>query len=97
KIAGFAGDAAQLVELVVMGLELVIGHCPVLDRHIVRNGLGAVALDDVTAREMIARQVAPMLAAPMIGSAADAVTRQERAEATHGERRFRRTVAERNR
>src|SRR5262249_19395088 len=77
-----------------MRLELVVGHGPVLDRHMVRNGLGAVALDDVTAREMIARQVAPMLATPVIGSSADAVTRQERAEATHWKRRFRRTMAE---
>src|SRR5262249_30290054 len=92
QIAGPAGDAAQLVEPIVAGLELVIGHRPVLDRHVLGDGLGAVPVDDMAAGEMVARQVAPMLAAPVVGGAADAVARLERAHAPHWQRRLRRSV-----
>ena len=39
QIAGLAGNAAQLLEPVVVRLELVIGYRKVLDRHLGRNGV----------------------------------------------------------
>ena len=37
QIAGLAADAAEIFELVVIRLELVIGDAPVLDRHAFRQ------------------------------------------------------------
>src|SRR4051812_43413988 len=86
QVAGLAGDAAELIEPVVIRLQLVIGHRPVLDRHVLRNGLLAVTVDDVAAREVIAREIAPVLTSPMVGRAADSVAGQERSHPTHWQR-----------
>src|SRR5215212_5699795 len=47
QISGLARNTAKLVELVVIGLELLIGHRPVLDRHVFGDGTRPVAIDDV--------------------------------------------------
>src|SRR6185312_17390842 len=43
-IAGLAGGAAEIFELVVIGLHLLIGDAPILDRHILGEEFLAVAL-----------------------------------------------------
>src|SRR5689334_14192285 len=70
EISRLAGYAAQLVELVEPGLQLVVTDGPVLDGHIGRNGFGAVFLRDFAFDAEIGWQKAPMQSAPMIGGAA---------------------------
>ena len=73
EVAGLAGDAAQVFEAVVVGLELVVGDAPVLDRHVGGNEALAVALLDVAARTTKSfGQEAPGLAVPVHAGAADA-------------------------
>ena len=80
QIAGLAGDAAQLLELVVIRLELVIGDGQVLDRHLGGNGVLAVALSEMDAQLVIGRQPPPGHAVPVRAGAAEIGAWQERAE-----------------
>ena len=97
EIAGFARRAAQIFELVVMRLEIVVGDAPILDGHVLRQEIGAVALRQVTAQHEIGRQKAPSLGVPMHAGAADAVAEHERAPVAHRQRRLVGVVAERHR
>src|SRR4030088_119829 len=49
QVARLARGTKRLVELVVVGLELIIGHAPVLDGGILRQDPRAVALYQVAA------------------------------------------------
>src|SRR5437016_7683379 len=80
EVAGLARGAAQLVEAVVERLEFLIAHRPILDRHVGRDGVRAVALGERAADAEVARQVAPIQRAPVAAGAAHALARQERAE-----------------
>src|SRR6266446_6164421 len=44
QIAGLAGNAEQFLEAIVVGLKLIIGDRKILDRHLGRNRLLAVAI-----------------------------------------------------
>ncbi len=97
EIAGLAGDAAQIFEAGVMALQLVIAHRPIGDDHVVGDHLGAIALGQMRAQLVIRRQETVGLAVPMGAHAADAVARQEGAEAPHRQRGLRIVAAQRNR
>src|SRR5579859_1073812 len=86
QIAGLAGDAAQFVEVIVVRLDLIEADRPILDGHVLRNRLCAVAFGNRAADAKIRRQKTPMQRAPMDTGAADALTRQERADAAHRQR-----------
>ena len=94
QIAGLAGDRRRVFELVVIGLELVIGDAPVLDRHVLGNEALAVALLVERAHLELHVGPAPGVAAPVHARAADALARQERAEAAHRQRLLRGIVAD---
>src|SRR6266481_2218963 len=64
QIAGFARNSAQKLELVVIGLELVVGHSPVLQVHVGRNGGPAVTGEGELERLVVPRQPAPGRAGP---------------------------------
>src|SRR5262245_35501738 len=96
-VAGFAGDRGGMLELVVVGLELVVGDAPVLDRHVRGDEILAVALLVHGADFELHVGPAPGVAAPMHARAADHLARQERPEAAHRQRLLRRVVADRQR
>src|SRR5262245_43308848 len=64
-VAGLAGDRRRVLELVVIGLELVVGDAPVLDRHVSRNEVLAVTLLVHGADLELHVGPAPRVAAPM--------------------------------
>src|SRR5262249_40881269 len=86
QIAGLPASAAEIFERVVVGLEVVVGDAPILNRHVFRQEGGAVTLREVRAQDEIARQEAPGLRIPVHAAAADAVRRHERAPAADRER-----------
>src|SRR5262249_52960814 len=73
EIARLPGHAAELVEAIVERLDLFVTYRPILDRHVARDGVGAVAFGDRTANAEVARQVAPMERAPVAAGAAHAL------------------------
>ncbi len=97
QIAGLSGDRRGVLELVVIGLELVIGDAPVLDRHVLGNEALAVALLVERAHLELHVGPPPGVAAPVHAGAADALARQERAEPAHRQRFLRGIVANRQR
>src|SRR6266699_1934356 len=88
QIAGLARGAAQFLEPLVIGFELVIGNAPVLYREIGGDSLLAVALFEMRAQHEFAWKVAPGDAVPMGARAADAIAQRKRAPAAHGKRRL---------
>jgi len=94
QIAGFARDSTQKLELFVIGLELVVRDPPVLQVHIRRNGGPAVTGEGELERLVVPRQPPPGRTVPVHAGAADAFTRQERAELTHREGGFACSIAE---
>src|SRR6266700_8410739 len=80
QVAGLSGNPAELLELVVIGLELVIADRIILDRHLGRYGAAAVALADLAARLVVVRQEPPGVAVPMRAGTAEIGARQERSE-----------------
>ena len=93
QIAGLAGNRCGVFELVVIGLELVIGDAPVLDRHVLGNEALAVALLVERAHLELHVGPPPGVTAPVHAGAADALARQERAEPAHRQRFLRGIVA----
>ncbi len=71
QVAGLAGDAAELLEVVVVGLELVIADREILDRHLGRNGVPAVALVQMAAQIVVGRHQPPRRAVPVRARAAE--------------------------
>src|SRR5262245_53285267 len=55
QIAGLARDPTEIFELVVVGLELVVGDTPVLQLHVRRNDASAVASERQLQRLMVPR------------------------------------------
>ncbi len=97
QVAGLAGDAGEALEPVVVGLKLVVGDREVLDRHVRRDRVLAVAVFQVRAQIVIARQQPPGDAVPVRARAAHAGARQERAETADWQRCFGRRMAQRHR
>ena len=78
QVAGLAGSAADLFELIEMRFQLVVGHAEVLEVHAFGDELLAVPLFVGAAQTQIGRQRAPVVAVPVHARAADAVAEQER-------------------
>src|SRR6185312_909829 len=49
EVASLSGNSAEILELVVVGLKLLVGDAPVLNRHVGRNKVLAVTRFGVTA------------------------------------------------
>ncbi len=96
-VAGLAGDRRGVFEPVVIGLELVVGDAPVLDRHVVGDEFLAVALLVHGADLELHVGPAPGVAAPVRARAAHALARQERPQPPHRQRFLRDVVADRQR
>src|SRR5262245_45558355 len=94
EVAGLSGDTAKLLEFVVVGLELVIAHSPILDRHVGRYRACAVPFREMCPQLMVGRKISPRMTAPMVGSAADTIAWKERTHPTHGQCGFRWCVPE---
>ena len=79
-VAGLAADAAELFKAVVIGLQLVIGDAPVLDRQLRSAGIEkflAVSLDDMAVQDEIGHLGAKALTVPVHERAAEALSRQK--------------------
>src|SRR5260370_42239261 len=77
QIPGEPGNAADLLEVVEMGLQLLEGHGIVLNRHVLRNEGLPIALLDMTAEPQIVRGNAPDHTVPVDAHPADTVTEDE--------------------
>ena len=87
QIARLAAGAAQLVELIVEGLELVVGDAPVLHRQlVVGDRLLPVALLVVAPGQEIRGQEPPDLAVPVHSAAAHPGAEQEGTQVPHRQR-----------
>src|SRR5262249_30270270 len=82
---------------VEVGLELVVGDAPVLNRHAGRDRRRAVAVDRARADREVARMEAPGLPVPVDASAADAGAWQKGAELADRQRVLLEVVAQRPR
>src|SRR5207247_2377560 len=87
-VAGLAADAVEILEAVEMGLELVVGHAPVLAGTVLGQLLLAVAGERAAARLEVPGQEAPGDAVPVHRCAADAFAREERPHLVHRPRRL---------
>src|SRR5260370_13918749 len=81
--------------MVVMGLKVVIGYAPVLDRHVLRNGISAIARGQMAAQHEFARNEAPGHAVPMRAGAAETVADRRDVPLAHWERQLRGGIAHR--
>ena len=97
QISGLAGNAAQFLEPIVVGLEFVIRDRIVLDGHLGRNRIAAVAILEMAPQIVIGRKQAPGYAVPVRARPADPRARQEGAEPPQRQRGFRRRVPQRYR
>ena len=93
EVSGGARCAAQIFELIVMRLEVVVGDAPILDGHVLRQELFAITLGQMRAQHEVARQKAERLGVPVQATAADAVAEHERAPVAHRQRRLAGIVA----
>jgi len=89
--------STEILKLVVMGLELVIGDAPVLDRHVRGQEFFAIALGQVCFQLEVAGQKAPSLRVPMHASAANPIRRHEGPPAADWQRRLPDVMAESHR
>src|SRR4029079_9488241 len=78
QVAGLAGNAAQFLEPIVIGFKLVIGDGIVLDGHLGRQRVAAVAILEMASQIVIGWQQAPGDAVPVRPRPADAGAWQER-------------------
>src|SRR5690242_21654855 len=78
EVAGLAGDAAEIFELVVVGLELVVGDAPILNGHVGGERSRAIALDVVALGNEIRREKAKGHSVPVNAGTADARAGQDR-------------------
>ena len=97
QVAGLAGDAADLLEVIVIRLEFVVADGEILDRHLGGNGVAAVTLAEMRLQFVVRRQDPPRQAVPVRARAAKPGAGQERAEPSDRQRRFRRRMPEGNR
>ena len=77
-----------------MGFDLLVGDAPILDRHVLRQKTGAVALSQMRAQHEVGRQESPRLAIPVHAATADTVRRHEGAPGADRQRRLVHLVAE---
>src|SRR5580765_1116635 len=70
KVSGRATGAAEVLEPVVVRLEFLVSDAPVLDGHVGRQKLRAVALQQVRAQHEVRRQESPGLRVPVHATAA---------------------------
>ncbi len=94
-VAGGAGDAARVLELVVERLELVVRDRPVLNRALLRNSPSTVPLDDRRPDLEVPGRVSPGPPRPVETGAADALAPRKRAVPAHGARLLAVVVPER--
>src|SRR5262249_25045644 len=97
QVARLAVDAVDVLEHVVVRLDFVPRHAPVLRRTVFGKEALAVTLRHLRADLEIVWKEAPRVAAPVRGGAADHLARLERAQLAHRQRDFPRVVAEGNR
>ena len=71
-VAGLPGHAVPVLDLVVVGLEILVGEGPVGDRRALQRRC-AVALDGLGAHLEVPREVAPALCHPVDRGASDGV------------------------
>src|SRR6476661_8364800 len=76
-VAGLAGNPRRIFELVIIGFDLGTGNAPVLQRHVVRYEILAVALLVFRADAQFMVGPAPSHAVPMHTGAANSFARQE--------------------
>src|SRR5207247_5368398 len=93
-VAGLAADAVEILEAVEMGLELVVGHAPVLAGAVLGELARAVARERAAPRFKVPGQEAPGDAVPVHRRAADTFAREEGSHLAHGQRRIANRVAE---
>ena len=82
QIACFARGAADALESVETGFELLIANAEILDRHAVGYKALAVTLGHVALQAQFLREYAPVLAVPVHTPAADTGSRQKRSQLT---------------
>ena len=80
-----------------MRLEILEGYAPILDRHVFRQKLLAVALRQMRSSREVGRQEAKRLGVPMQSAAADAVAEHESTPVAHRQGRLTGVVPERHR
>ena len=97
KITGRARRAAEIFEVIVVRLKIIVGDAPILNRHVFRQKLFAVALRQMRTSHEVARQEAKRLRIPVQPTAADAVAEHEGAPVPHRQRRLVGVVAKRHR
>src|SRR6202022_1161267 len=99
-VAGFAADATEIFEAVVVRLKIVIGDAPVLDRQLRSAGVEkflAVALDSMAAQDKVRHLGAEALTVPVHERAAETLARQKALPAADRQRGLVRVVAKRHR
>jgi hypothetical protein len=94
-VSGLAGEAIELLEQVVVGLHFGVGDAPILDRHVGRDRLLAVARLNPCAQDRIVFRPPPGEAVPMARCATEPISRQKRGEPARGKRLVFRIVADR--
>src|SRR5262245_47537331 len=97
EIAGFAADAVQVFELIVVRFQFTIGNAPILARVILRDLVLAIAFYGTATPLEIPRQETESCSSPMHACTTHAFAGLERwNQAAHGQRRLIYVVAERD-
>src|SRR6266511_115823 len=96
EVAGFARKAAGVLELVVIRLQLVVGHGPVLDGRILWDGPFPVAGNGAASDLEIPGGMPPGPASPVKARAAKPLAPGKRPMPPHGPGNLTRAIAERN-
>ena len=86
EVARLAAHAGRPLELVVVRLELLVRHRPVLHRHVCRDERLAVPLLVMRAERVIDPRPSPRHAVPVHAGAAESFARQKRSELAHRQR-----------
>src|SRR4051794_12126610 len=76
-VTGLAGNARRIFELVIIGFDLGTGNAPILQRHVIRYEVLAVALLVLRADAQFMVGPAPSHAVPVHAGAANSFARQE--------------------
>src|ERR1700743_3922538 len=97
EVSGLAAGAQQILEPVVVWLELVIGHTPILDGEIGVQEPLAIARPGAGSQLEVVGLEAEGLTVPVHHGAAEPGAGQKRLPAPHGESRLRGVVAESDR
>jgi hypothetical protein len=93
EVSSQPGRAAQIFELGVMRLEIVVADAPILNRHVRGEKICAVALRQVALERKVGGEKPPGFGVPMHAGAAGAVAEHEGAPRADRQRRFARLVS----